>query len=152
MKKTLLGILALTMALTVLCSACGGNTEKAPEATEAPAEATELPTVTKPPEEAEETGMVGANANNNVTLMEGMDRDTWLASLSEDQRLVEEELIGATVEELYKAIGEPKSSYYSTSCMVVDGEDGMLYYDGFSVSTTRFPSGMEMVMGTSLIE
>lgn len=151
MKKTLIVMMALMMALTVFCTACGGNDQPAPtEAPAAEAEATELPTVTKPPEGAEENGVVSANANNNVQLMEGMDRETWLASLSEDQRKVEEELIGATVEELYAAIGQPTSSYYSVSCMVADGEDGMLYYDGFTVSTTRFPSGVEMVMGTTV--
>ena len=40
------------------------------------------------------------------------------------------------VSELYALIGQPKSSDYAPSCMG-DGEDGCLYYDGFTVYTYR---------------
>ena len=63
--------------------------------------------------------------------------------------MVQTELFGATVDELYDAIGKPISASYSASCMVADGEDGLLVYDGFTVSTTRFPNGQEIVMGTA---
>lgn len=43
---------------------------------------------------------------------------------------------GKNVSELYALIGQPNSSDYAPSCLV-DGEDGMLYYDGFVVYTTR---------------
>ena len=150
MKKTFIMIAALTMALVILCSACGGTDtkqEQSPDVSEA--QATQLPTVTKPPKEAGEDGVVGANANDTSAAAAHMDRESWLASLSEEQRKVEEELIGATVEELYAAIGEPISAVYGVSCLVANGEDGVLTYDGFTVATTRFPGGQERVMGTS---
>ncbi len=148
MKKTMIGILALMMALTMLCTACGGNkTEQAPaEPTEAPAEATELPTVTAPPEEAADDEMVSAEENSAPEQLTNSD---WLASLSEEQRKVEEELVGGKVEELIAALGEPNSKDYSASCLVADGEDGVFYYDNFVVLTTKFPNGDEYVMGTA---
>ena len=45
-------------------------------------------------------------------------------------------LIGAEVEELYAAIGEPLSANYAPSCLG-PGEDGELTYDGFIVYTYR---------------
>lgn len=146
MKKTLIGILALMMALVMLCTACGGSkTEEEPEATEAPA-ATELPTVTAPPQQAAEEDIVSAEDNSAPEQMTNSD---WLASLSEEQRKVEEELVGGKVEDLIAALGEPERKEYSTSCLVADGEDGVFYYDGFVVMTTKFPNGDEYVMGTS---
>ena len=44
--------------------------------------------------------------------------------------------IGYTAEELIAALGEPESSQYAASCEV-DGEDGMLFYNGFYVWTVR---------------
>lgn len=40
------------------------------------------------------------------------------------------------VSELYAAVGQPNSSDYAPSC-IGDGEDGNLYYDGFTVYTYR---------------
>lgn len=45
-------------------------------------------------------------------------------------------LIGEDINKLYEAIGEPADSAYSPSCMG-SGEDGELYYDGFTVYTYR---------------
>lgn len=151
MKKTLIVTMALMMALLILCTACGGSNTEEPAAspTEAPV-ATDLPTVTAPAQEqSDDSGTVSANANDTSAAATHMDRETWLASLSEDQRKVEEELIGSSVDELYAAIGEPISATYGASCLVEGGKDGMLVYDGFTVSTTLFPNGSEMVMGTS---
>lgn len=44
--------------------------------------------------------------------------------------------IDKPVAELYAQIGEPESADYAPSCMG-DGEDGMLFYDGFIVYTYR---------------
>ena len=44
---------------------------------------------------------------------------------------------------LYAAIGEPNSSDYVSSC-IGDGEDGLLYYKGFTVTTYR-ENGKETV-------
>ncbi len=44
--------------------------------------------------------------------------------------------IDKPIEELYAVIGEPESSDYAPSCLM-EGEDGMLFYDGFIVYTYR---------------
>ena len=51
---------------------------------------------------------------------------------------------GAPVEDLIAAIGEPESSDYAPSCLG-EGEDGNLYYDGFTVYTYRDTDGQETV-------
>ena len=51
---------------------------------------------------------------------------------------------GANVDELIAAIGDPNSSDYAPSCLG-EGEDGNLYYDGFTVYTYRDTSGAETV-------
>ena len=45
-------------------------------------------------------------------------------------------LIDHPVEELYEAIGQPNDQKYASSCLG-EGEDGELYYDGFTVYTYR---------------
>lgn len=54
-----------------------------------------------------------------------------------DPKALAESCIDKNVSELYALIGEPNSSDYAPSCLVQGGEDGMLYYDGFVVYTTR---------------
>ena len=54
-------------------------------------------------------------------------------------------LIDAPIEDLYAAIGEPATpGEYASSCLI-DGEDGVLYYDGFTVYTLRYADGTETV-------
>lgn len=53
-----------------------------------------------------------------------------------DPKTVAQGLVGRPVSELYAAIGRPTASDYSPSCLV-DGEDGELYYNGFTVYTTK---------------
>lgn len=48
------------------------------------------------------------------------------------------------VDELFALIGEPESSDYAPSCLM-EGEDGMLFYDGFIVYTYRL-DGTETVV------
>lgn len=48
------------------------------------------------------------------------------------------------MEDLIAAIGEPESSDYAPSCLG-EGEDGNLYYDGFTVYTYRDTDGQETV-------
>ena len=57
----------------------------------------------------------------------------------EDLKAIAEGLVGRPVSELYAAIGNPLSSSYAPSCLVVDGEDGELIYDGFIVYTEKGP-------------
>lgn len=56
-----------------------------------------------------------------------------------------ESLIGHPVSDLYAAIGRPTNgSVYASSCNG-PGEDGMLFYDGFTVYTYR-ENGEEKVV------
>ena len=55
-----------------------------------------------------------------------------------------QEMIGEDISSLTAAIGEPDNSSYASSCLG-PGEDGELYYDGFTVYTYRDPDGTENV-------
>ena len=106
-------ILCLVLALSM--TACGGAAKEAPAASAAPAE-TETPAETEPPA-AEDAGAAPA-----------YDEAAYAAAQS---------CVGRTAEELIAAIGEPEDTQYAPSCLVEDGEDGMLYYDGFYVWTVK---------------
>lgn len=54
----------------------------------------------------------------------------------QEKKALAESCIEKNISELYDLIGKPSSSEYAPSCLV-DGEDGVLYYDGFVVYTTR---------------
>ena len=55
-----------------------------------------------------------------------------------------QQMIGEPVSALTDAIGEPKNASYASSCLG-DGEDGELFYDGFTVYTYKAPDGAESV-------
>lgn len=55
----------------------------------------------------------------------------------QERKALAESCIDKDVNYLYELIGKPESSDYAPSCLVQGGEDGMLYYDGFVVYTTR---------------
>ena len=61
-----------------------------------------------------------------------------------DARATAQEMIGEELSSLTAAIGEPESSSYASSCLG-PGEDGELYYDGFTVYTYRDPDGTENI-------
>ncbi len=115
--------LALAMILALGLAACG---ESGTEPSAAPSDPAAVDTTTPDPaaestetaEPAEETG----------------------GSLLEIAKGYE----GANVDELIAAIGDPNSSDYAPSCLG-EGEDGNLYYDGFTVYTYRDTSGAETV-------
>lgn len=56
-----------------------------------------------------------------------------------DPKTVAQGLVGHPVSELYAAIGRPISSDYAPSCLVENGEDGELVYEGFVVYTEKGP-------------
>ncbi len=53
-------------------------------------------------------------------------------------------LVEQNVNELYALIGQPNDSMYADSCLG-EGEDGELYYDGFTVYTFRDLEGFEKI-------
>ena len=63
-----------------------------------------------------------------------------------DKYAVASSMIGESVGSLTSAIGSPNSSSYTESCLVIGGEDGFLYYDGFTVETVRRSDGSEMIV------
>ncbi len=62
---------------------------------------------------------------------------------TEERKALAESFIDHNVEELYAAIGKPNESDYALSCLG-EGDDGMLFYDGFIVYTYR-ENGTETV-------
>ena len=125
MKKTISLLLCLIMLLS-LC-ACGGKEEPATP-TDAPAAApTEAPA-----EDREEILDGGADIE--------VEPETPAEDIPEeptpDAVEIAKGLIDQPIEDLYEQIGEPESADYAPSCLG-DGDDGMLFYDGFIVYTYR---------------
>mgnify|MGYP005771014265 CR=1 FL=1 len=120
MKKLIVAMLCLTALLTG-CGADPQPTETTTQPTTQTEATTEAPTETTeaPTEETTEGPSLKAQA---------------------------ESCIGKTVEELIALIGEPQSSDYAPSCLNPGvGEDGNLYYEGFTVYTYK-EDGVEEVV------
>lgn len=144
MKKTIAIILALMLLLSF--AACGDDKadmvgvtviggQDGPEVT-ATAEPQKTPEPT--PEPVETTPEATLEPN-----LEPTPEATPEAAPENDLKATAESFIGASLDELIAAIGEPESSDYAPSCLG-DGEDGNLYYDGFVVYTYR-ENGTETV-------
>lgn len=69
---------------------------------------------------------------------------TLCACGNKDALTTAQEMIGEDVSSLTAAIGEPENSSYASSCLG-PGEDGELYYNGFTVYTYRDPDGTENI-------
>ena len=125
MKKLTCLLLALTLLLGL--AACG---EEPAEVTEEPAAGSVEPVEESAPP-AEESA---PPAEESEAPAEGEPSPLEAAKAFE----------GAPLEDLIAAIGEPLSSDYAPSCLG-EGEDGNLYYDGFTVYTYRDVDGSETV-------
>ena len=121
MKTTILSALLISMVLC-LC-ACGQ--QAAPEPTPAPASAPPAPVVTSTLPGADITA-APAPVEEAPAAPE-YDEEKFNAAL---------DYKGKDVSDLYEAIGEPADSSYASSCLG-QGDDGELYYDGFTVATYR---------------
>lgn len=119
MKKIVVMLLAALLLMT-LC-ACGKE-EPAPTAVDEQINLT--------PKVEETTPAVVETPTETETETENVETTADLKALAES-------CIDKNVSELYALIGQPNSSDYAPSCLVQGGEDGMLYYDGFVVYTTR---------------
>ena len=139
MKKIIVMLLAAVLLLS-LC-ACGADV---PEG-DANLQITAKP---KTQETAGET-TVPEETTGDVTVPEDTTGETTEPAQetttegNSERKALAQGCVGKNVSELYALIGQPKSSDYAPSCLV-DGEDGMLYYDGFVVYTTR-ENGVETV-------
>ena len=123
--KKVLSILLCFVLLLSLC-ACGGKEEPEAPVQDAPAAApTEGPT-DAPAEDSEEATEAPTEAPAEDVPEEP----------TPDPVEIAKGLIDQPIGDLYAQIGEPESADYAPSCMG-DGEDGMLFYDGFIVYTYR---------------
>lgn len=115
MKKLMMFLLC-GMLLVSLC-ACGGQdtTASTPGDTAQTVADTTAPETTAPDTAAPETTV---------------------PETTEDMLALVRSYIDRPIEELYAVIGQPTASDYAPSCLG-DGDDGMLYYDGFIVYTYR---------------
>lgn len=124
MKKIAVMLLCALLALST--AACGqAGTEAPAESAAAQTAADETPAAAEP-----------AVTEPAVTETPAADEAAGDASLLDTAKQFE----GEPLEDLIAAVGEPESSDYAPSCLG-DGEDGNLYYDGFTVYTYRDDSG-----------
>ena len=124
MKKTL--SLLLLCALLAALAACGGKAdEPKPTGTPAPQEA--LAASASDAQTAKQTHVPPASSSDAVV---------------DDQSYgIAQGYVGQPASALINAIGRPFDSEYSASCEQEGAEDGMLYYNGFSVWTMRTATG-----------
>lgn len=144
MKKLLTLILAAMMLLGV--AACGTTVEPRQPDEDAPPAVTE-PQDAEPAEPDAEQGaeptepqQPDADASQNTEPQAPAESQP--AAVSADKATAAG-YVGADVSALYAAVGRPASSDYAPSCLGT-GEDGNLYYDGFTVYTYR-ENGSETV-------
>ena len=160
--KRVLSIMLAVMLLAALC-ACGGSTESAapesaePAESEAPAESEEpaatpatesaAPVETEAPSEPEapaESAEPAATPAPETEAPVETAAPAESAMSPEEQKNAAMGFVDASVNDLYAAVGYPASSDYAPSC-IGPGEDGNLYYDGFTVYTYR-ENGTETVV------
>lgn len=128
--KKICFILVCVMMLT-LCACGSGEPASSPASTPASTESTPAPETTPELEEpSPEPSQEPAEETPDTQPEESL-KDIAMG------------FVGKDLAELIAAIGEPESSDYAPSCLG-DGEDGNLYYDGFTVYTYR-EGGVETV-------
>jgi len=125
----------LAAALLVLLTACGA--EKAP-VQEPPVE--EQPTAVVEEQPAQET-VESPVVEEAAPVEEEVPAEQETADPLLEQAVA---LIDSNVEDLYDAIGYPVDVMYADSCLG-EGEDGELYYDGFTVYTYRDTTDVETI-------
>lgn len=174
MKKITAALALLICLMMVLCAGCGSSDAPTaavsatmaptaePTATPEPtAEPTATPEPTEEPveeepveepaeeeEEPQESSSSSNNSNSNSSAAESKPEPTEAPVEEEvDAYEVAVNMTGSSMSDLIAAIGAPNGSEYTASCLMPTGEDGLHYYDDFTVSTLRYPDGTELVMG-----
>lgn len=143
MKKLFALILAVLMLLSM--AACGtmeqpgADGENDPAVTE-PKNAE--PNAENEPADAEKNAPADAEPDAPQNVEPQQPAESQPAAVSADKATAAG-YVGSDVSALYAAIGRPASSDYAPSCLGT-GEDGNLYYDGFTVYTYR-ENGSETV-------
>lgn len=127
MNHKLTFLLSGALALTVLLTACG---EPQGDASPSPSEPSPSVSASAPPESASPSQQPSDEPSEDPS--SGAPESSDPGELKE----LAMTFIDKDVEELIAAIGEPTGSDYAPSCLG-SGEDGELFYDGFSVYTYR---------------
>ena len=124
------GTLAV-LAFCLLLASCGGNTEADPGEPADPTAKTAAVTAEATPE-----APAGSEENAPEEANEPEAEEEQKPLSTEEAVAAAMTCIDKPVSALYDLIGEPGDSDYAPSCFG-DGEDGNLYYDGFTVYTYR---------------
>lgn len=129
MKKTLLAVMLLA-CLAFSLAACGTKTASSPSETALPS--------AEPAASAPVPTLNAVLPGSDLSAPETSAPQEADAAPAYDEALFEaaKRCIDQDVSVLYDAIGKPESSDYAPSCLG-PGEDGELYYDGFTVATYR---------------
>lgn len=165
MKQRIICLLVACLMLAGILSACEAEeanemtavtisteeiaeTETASEATAAPEEKRSVPAQTNgaatEPSVQEHSESVAPPASRSPASVQQPATTEASTQPSADHRSEAIGCIGSPVSVLYSVIGSPNSSSYADSCNG-SGEDGELYYDGFTVYTYR-ENGAETVV------
>ena len=131
MKKTLLAVMLLA-CLAFSLAACGTKTASSPSETALPS--------AEPAASAPVPTLNAVLPGSDLSAPETSAPQEADAAPAYDEALFEaaKRCIDQDVSVLYGAIGEPEGSDYAPSCLNPGkGEDGELYYDGFTVATYR---------------
>lgn len=119
------------LAFCLLLASCGGNTEADPGEPADPTAETAAVTAEATPE-----APAGSEENAPEEANEPEAEEEQKPLSTEEAVAAAMTCIDKPVSALYDLIGEPGDSDYAPSCFG-DGEDGNLYYDGFTVYTYR---------------
>lgn len=126
MRKNVLCV--ILVFILVLLSACGSE---APLPTPAPA--AEVESTPVPPAPSANSVLPGGSPQASPDESPSSEAPAFDEAAYEAARAC----IGEEIAALYDAIGEPTDSSYAPSCLKPGGEDGELYYNGFTVATIR---------------
>lgn len=141
MKKTIIALLALILALSLVSCSSSGNKDTVkddtPAVTDTDSAADTTDETADTPEDKSETETT--EEPDQITVPDSKDGE--FLQYEYDNAVM---LIDHDVEELYTLIGQPNDTSYASSC-IGSGEDGELYYNGFIVVTYR-ENGTETVV------
>ena len=119
-------ILAIVLVLAAAFSLCACGSEKPEKEAEAQVK----------PEMASTLPGAELSSGEDSSKLEAEETEDKISLAGAADKAAAMALIGEDVSKLYDAIGEPSDSAYTSSCMG-SGDDGELYYDGFTVYTYR---------------
>ena len=147
--------IAAVLILACALSACGGaaGTAASPAPSAAPSAVSAAPSSeaepaaesAAPSSEAEPAAESAAPSSEAEPAAEPAPAPAPAASVpAADPKQTALSYVGRSAAELAAAIGQPNSTEYASSC-IGDGEDGIWYYDGFTVYTYRSTDGSERV-------